>query len=120
MKDVYAPAGPPAHLGVLLVAPLNMCNAVGTIDNGPVAALERPLPLLGLQRLSRTFNTVQHPSTPEILAVLKRVEHLSAVTFRTSLEGRSTRSGGRELLGVKRSIRVQAFTCSRCCGELVC
>ena len=51
MKDVYAPAGPPAHLGVLLVAPLNMCNAVGTIDNGPVAPLERPLPLLGLQRL---------------------------------------------------------------------
>ena len=64
MKDVYAPAGPPAHLGVLLVAPLNMCNAVGTIDNGPVAALERPLPLLSVQRLSTTFNTIQHPSTP--------------------------------------------------------
>ena len=38
---------------------------------------------------------------------------LAAVTFRTSLEGRSTRSVGRESLGLKRSVRVQAFTCSR-------
>jgi excisionase family DNA binding protein len=33
------------------------------IDNRSVAALERPLPLLSVQRLSTTFNTVQHPST---------------------------------------------------------
>ena len=33
---------------------------------------------------------------------------LRAVTFRTSLEGRSTRSVGRESLGLKRSVRVQA------------
>jgi hypothetical protein len=50
------------------------------------------------QQLSTLFNTLQRHSTPERLAVLKRVEHLSAVTFRTSLEGRSTRSVGRELL----------------------
>src|SRR6266436_4332560 len=43
-------------------------NGVALTDNGPVAALEQPSPLLGLQRLSTTFNTVQHPSTPEILA----------------------------------------------------
>ena len=40
--------------------------------------------------------------------MLKRVEQLAAVTFRTSLEGRSTRSVGRELLDLKRSVRVQA------------
>ncbi len=45
--------------------------------------------------------------------MLKRVEQLSAVTFRTSLEGRSTRSVGRESLGVKRSIRVQAIRAPR-------
>ena len=33
---------------------------------------------------------------------------LCAVTFRTSLEGRSTRSVGRESVGLKRSVRVQA------------
>ena len=38
---------------------------------------------------------------------------LCAVTFRTSLEGRSARSVGRESLGLKRSVRVQPFTCSR-------
>ena len=65
------------------------------------------------QRLSTLFNTLQRDSTLERLAVLKRVEHLSAVTFRTSLEGRSTRSVGRESLGLKRSVRVQAFTCPR-------
>jgi hypothetical protein len=115
MKDVYAqPPGSTARLGDLLVALFHMCNAVGPIDNGPVAALERPLPRLGFnasQRLSTLFKTLQDPSTPEILAVLKRVEHLSAVTFRTSLEGRSTRSVGRELLDLKRSVRVHAFTC---------
>src|ERR1700730_9704937 len=63
------------------------------------------------QQLSIRFNTLQHPSTPERLAVLKRVEPLAAVTFRTSLEGRSTRSGGWESQGVKRSVRVQAFIC---------
>ena len=52
------------------------------------------------QQLSTLFNTLQHDSTLEELAVLKRVEQSSAVTFRTSLEGRSTRSGGRELLDV--------------------
>jgi hypothetical protein len=102
------------------VALFHLCNAVGPIDNGSVAALERPLPLLGVQRLSTTFNTLQHDSTLEKLAVLKRVEHLSAVTFRTSLEVRSTRSGGRELLGVKRSVRVQAFTCPSQRDEVVC
>jgi len=67
-------------------------------------------------RCSTPLNDFQHCSTPfntERLAVLKRVEHLSAVTFRTSLEGRSTRSGGWESQGVKRSVRVQAFTCPR-------
>jgi hypothetical protein len=43
----------------------------------------------------------------------KHVELLRAVTFRASLEGRSTRSVGRESLGLKRSVRVQAFTCPR-------
>ena len=38
---------------------------------------------------------------------------LRAVTFRTSLEGRSTHGVGRESLGLKRSVRVQAFTCKR-------
>jgi hypothetical protein len=78
---------------------------------GQSVALERPLPLLGVQRLSTLFNVLQRLSTPALLAVLKRSEHLSAVTFRTSLEGRSTRSVGRESLGLKRSVRVQAFTC---------
>jgi hypothetical protein len=41
--------------------------------------------------------------------MLKRIEPLSPVTFRTSLEGRSTRSVGREMLDLKRSVRVQAF-----------
>src|SRR5580692_6152010 len=63
------------------------------------------------QRLSIRFNSLQHYSTSERLTVLKRVEQLSAVTFRTSLEGRSTPSVGRESHGVKRSARVQAFTC---------
>ena len=63
------------------------------------------------QQLSIRFNNLQHDSTSERLTVLKRVEQLSAVTFRTSLEGRSTRSVGRESHGVKRSVRVQAFTC---------
>ena len=61
------------------------------------------------QQLSIRFNNLQHDSTSERLTVLKRVEQLSAVTFRTSLEGRSTRSVGRESLGLKRSVRVQAF-----------
>jgi hypothetical protein len=64
------------------------------------------------QQLSIRFNNLQHDSTTKRLTVLKRVEQLSAVTFRTSLEGRSTRSVGRESHGVKRSVRVQAFTCS--------
>jgi len=51
------------------------------------------------QHLSTAFNSFQRHSTPERLAVLKRVEPFSAVTFRTSLEGRSTRSVGRESLG---------------------
>ena len=72
---------------------------------GRSAALERPLPLFGVQRLSTDLN-----ASP--LTMLKRVEHLSAVTFRISLVGRSTRSVGRESLDVKRSVRVQAFTCS--------
>ena len=49
--------------------------------------------------------------------MLKRVELSPAVTFRTSLEGRSTRSVGRELLGLKRSVRVHALTC-RLTGSL--
>jgi hypothetical protein len=60
------------------------------------------------QQLSIRFNTLKRYSTLGGLAVLKRVEP-STVTFRTSLEGRSTRSVGRELLGVKRSVRVQEF-----------
>jgi hypothetical protein len=58
------------------------------------------------QQLSIRFNTLQRHSTLGGLAVLKPVEPLSAVTFRTSLEGRSTRSVGREPQGVKRSVRV--------------
>src|SRR5260370_4107150 len=59
------------------------------------------------------FNYLQRLSTWEVLTTLKGIEPLSPVTFRTSLEGRSTRSVVREALGVKRSVRVQAFTCSR-------
>jgi hypothetical protein len=65
------------------------------------------------QQLSIRFNTLQHDSTLEEIAVLKRVEQFAAATFRTSLEGRSTRGVGRELLDLKRSVRVQAFTCPR-------
>ena len=43
----------------------------------------------------------------------KTLNSLRAVTLRTSLEGRSARSVGRESVGLKRSVRVQAFTCSR-------
>src|SRR5271165_7559217 len=60
------------------------------------------------QQLSIRFNSLQRYSTSERITVLKRVEQLSAATFRTSLEGRSTRSGGRESQGFKRSVRVQA------------
>ena len=49
--------------------------------------------------------------------MLKRVEHLSAVTFRTSLEGRSARSVGWESLGLKRSVRVQAWAQQRVNNE---
>ena len=59
------------------------------------------------------FNGFQRLSTRALPAALKRVELLSAVTFRTSLEGRSTRSVGREFLGLKRIVRVHAFTCPR-------
>src|ERR1700676_383540 len=65
-------------------------------------------------QLSIRFNNLQRDSARGRLTVLKRFEHLSAVTFRTSLEGRSTRRGGRESHGVKRSVRVQAFTCPKC------
>src|ERR1700724_713571 len=61
------------------------------------------------QQLSIRFNSLQRYSTSERLTVLKRVEQFAAVTLRTSLEGRSTRSVGRESHGVKRSVRVQAF-----------
>jgi hypothetical protein len=60
-----------------------------------------------------TLNRFQPLLTWKVLTVLKRAELLFPVTFRTSLEGRSTRSVGRESFGVKRSVRVQAFTCSR-------
>jgi hypothetical protein len=98
----------PTHLSLLPVCFRYIRNVTSNNDNGPVAALERPLPLLGVQRLSTLFNILQRDSTLEGLAVLKRVEHLSAVTFRTSLEGRSTRSVGRESHDLKRSVRVQA------------
>jgi hypothetical protein len=58
------------------------------------------------QRLSTLFNAFQRLSTSALLAMLKRVELLSAVAFRTSLEGRSTRSVGREFFGLKRSVRM--------------
>jgi hypothetical protein len=70
--------------------------------------------------LFSALNAFERLSTREVLTTLKRVEQLVAVTFRTSLEGRSTRGGGWELLDVKRSVRVQAFTCSGWCDELVC
>jgi hypothetical protein len=53
----------PTHLSLLSVCFRYICNVTSNNDNGSVAALERPLPLLGVQRLSTTFNTVQHPST---------------------------------------------------------
>jgi len=58
-----------------------ICNVASNNDNGPIAALERPPPLLYAQRLSMW----------KALTTLKRVEVLSPVIFRTSLEGRSTR-----------------------------
>jgi WD40 repeat protein len=45
----------------------SICNVTSNNDYGPVAALERPLPLLGVQRLSTLFNTLQRHSTPERL-----------------------------------------------------
>jgi len=56
------------------------------------------------------FNYLQRPSTWKILTTLKGIELIIPVTFRTSLVGRSTHSVGRESLGLKRSVRVQAFT----------
>jgi hypothetical protein len=70
--------------------------------------------------LFSALNAIQRLKTPLMLTMLKRVEHLSAVTFRTSLEGRSARSVGRESVGLKRSVRVQAFTRSRSLDEAVC
>jgi hypothetical protein len=58
--------------------------------------------------LFSTLNGVQQLSMSMLPPTSKRVELLPAVTFRTSLEGRSTRSVGRESLGLKRSVRVQA------------
>jgi hypothetical protein len=63
--------------------------------------------------LFRPFNYLQRLSTWEVLMTLKGIEPLSLVTFRTSLEGRLMHSIGRESLCLKRSVRVQAFTCSR-------
>jgi hypothetical protein len=48
------------------------------------------------------------------------LDSLRVVTFRTSLEWRSAGSVGRESVGLKRSVRVQAFTCSNCCDEVLC
>jgi hypothetical protein len=45
------------------------------------------------------FNYLQRLSTWKGLTTLKSVEPLSPVTFQTSLEGRSTRSVGRESFG---------------------
>src|ERR1700730_10316067 len=84
--------------------------SLAPLINGPVAALERPVPLLGVQRLSTPLNSIE-------LTILKRVEHLSAVTFRTSLEGRSARSVGWESLGLKGSVRVQAWAQQRVNNE---
>jgi hypothetical protein len=92
-----------AYLAILLVGRVSIfAMSLAPLINGPVAALERPVPLLGVQRLSTPLNSIG-------LTMLKRVEHLSPVTFRTSLEGRSARSVGWESLGLKRSVRVQAF-----------
>jgi hypothetical protein len=49
--------------------------------------------------LFSALNAIQRLKTPPMLTMLKRVEHLSAVTLRTSLEGRSMHSVERESLG---------------------
>ena len=46
-----------AYLAILLLGGYSyICNVASNNDNGPVAALERPLPLLYAQRLSTTLN----------------------------------------------------------------
>jgi hypothetical protein len=106
-------AGGPAHEAYLATAtgviPIFAIDA-SISDNGPVAALERPLPLLGFQRLG----------TRALLPTWKRVEHLSAVTLPTSLEGRSTRSVGRESLGLKRKRKGASVYLLMVVDEVVC
>src|SRR5205823_15052062 len=58
------------------------------------------------------LNAFQRLSTWEVLTALKPVELLSAVTLRTSLEGRSTHRVGRESFDLKRSR-------SLCCQTLL-
>jgi hypothetical protein len=84
----------------------------------PIFAMSLAIVIMGPSRpwsdryLFLPFNYLQRLSTWKVLTTLKGIEPLSPVTFRTSLGGRSTRSVGRESFGVKRSVRVQAFTCS--------
>ena len=80
----------------------------------PIFAMSLAIMIMGPSRpwsdryLFSTLNGFQRLSMWKLLTTLKRVELLSPVIFRTSLEGRSTRSVGRESLGLKRSVRVQA------------
>ena len=91
----------------------------------PIFAMLLPKIIMGPSRpwsdryLFSALNAFQRLSMWEVLTALKRVELLSPVTFRISLEGRSTRSVGRESHGLKRSVRVQAYLL-KLSGELVC
>jgi hypothetical protein len=64
-----------------------------------------PIMMVGLSRSDRylfsLLNAFQRLSTWNALTALKRVELLTFVTFRTSLEGRPMRSIGRESFDLK-------------------
>jgi hypothetical protein len=88
---------------------------LAAVDEGnrfSIFAMRLAIMIMGQSRpwsdryLFSAFNAFQRLSTSALLAMLKRVELLSAVAFRTSLEGRSTRSVGREFFGLKRSVRM--------------
>src|SRR5262252_8463720 len=59
------------------------------------------------------FNSFQRLSTLNPAMPLKRVEKSSPATFPIFLDRRPRRKIRTALLGLKRSVRVQAFTCSR-------
>src|SRR6516162_4182104 len=65
-----------------------------------------PFHILTLQLVSATFHF-------DLAMPLKRVERFSPATLRNFLDGGRDARSGRHRWGVKRSVRVQAFTCSR-------